>query len=281
VSRHAVLLLALPFLLCGASWIDPHAKAREAARLYSSGDFSASTTKYNEALVEDPDSTLLHYNLGASAYKEDKFEDSINAYAQTPSADIADVAYNIGNAKYQLGAAAEASEPEKALGLYAEAIAAYRRSMGADPTDEDAKFNHELVTRKLAELQKKLEEQKQEKEQSQEENQNQDQDQDQQQKQEQEQQSDQPQDEQQAQQDNQETQEQPKPEPSEAKEGEPEQQAPSAAEQQASGTPEPAGEMTEQEAKALLDAARDHEARPEDIMRLMQPAGVLEPSEDW
>ena len=274
MSRRAVLLLALSFLLCGASWIDPHAKAREAARLYTSGDFDASSTKYNEALVEDPDSTLLHYNLGASAYKEGKFEDSIKAYAQTPSADIADVAYNIGNAKYELGAAAEASEPEKTLGLYAEAIAAYRRSMGADPTDQDAKFNHELVTRKLAELQKKLEEQKQEQQQEQDQDQQQ-----QEQEQKQDQQSDQPQDEQQAQQDKKDEQEQSK--PGEAKEGEPEQQAPSDAEQQAAGTPEPAGEMTEQEAKALLDAARDQEARPEDIMQRMQPAGVLEPSEDW
>ncbi len=268
MSRHPVLPLALSFLLCGASWIDPHAKAREAARLYSSGDFGAATTKYNEALVEDPDSTLLHYNLGASAYKEGKFEDSIKAYAQTPSAGIADVAYNIGNAKYQLGAAAEASEPEKALGLYAEAIAAYRRSMGADPADEDAKFNHELVTQKLAELQKKLEEQKQQQEQQEEQNQEQEQ-------QKPETPEDQADDQQQARQPDQqgEQAQQEQPPPGEPKEGEPGQQA--------TGAPEPAGEMTEQEAKALLDAARDQEARPEDIMRRMQPAGVREPSEDW
>jgi lipoyl(octanoyl) transferase len=59
-------------------------------------------------------------------------------------------AYAAGNAKYRLGAAAEASKPQDALKLYAEALMAYRRAMGADPADEDAKFNHEFGEKKIA-----------------------------------------------------------------------------------------------------------------------------------
>src|SRR5439155_639606 len=61
-----------------------------------------------------------------------------------------------------------------ARGLYAEALAAYRRAMGAAPDDADAKFNHEFVEKKMADLKKKLEEQqKQQQEQQNRENQDQ------------------------------------------------------------------------------------------------------------
>ena len=39
--------------------------------------------------------------------------------------------------------------------------------------------------------------------------------------------------------------------------------------------------MSEREAQALLDAARDQEARPDEITRRMQRGQVLEPAEDW
>ena len=79
-GRRALVAVAT-LALAGASWVDPHAKAREAARLYAAGDFEGATTKYNEALVDDPDSTLLHYNLGASAYRQGKYDDAIRAYS--------------------------------------------------------------------------------------------------------------------------------------------------------------------------------------------------------
>jgi Ca-activated chloride channel family protein len=301
------LLLAAAVVLTGASWIDPHATAREAARLYEKGDFEAATQKYNEALTDDPDSYLLQYNRGASLYRENKFEDAAAAFGRAPVADPAapgEVAYNAANAKYRLGAAAAESDPQKALGLYAEALAAYRRAMGANPDDVDAKFNHELVEKKLEELRKKLEEQQQEQEQQQQEQQQSDQQQQEEQQesqpQEQQDQRQQPQDEQQ-----QSAQQQPEPqgdEQSQQSDRQPQDQAAQQQEQQqerqqpgeegeageSQQRPESAvsaerreGEMTEHEARALLDAARDQEVRPDEIIERMQGATVLEPSQDW
>lgn len=287
------VLLAAAALVTGASWIDPHATAREAARMYENGDFAAATQKYNEALTDDPDSPLLQYNRGASLYREKKFEDAAAAFLRAPSADAGEIAYNVGNAKYQLGAAAAESDPETALGLYAEALAAYRRAMGANPDDVDAKFNHELVTTKLEDLKRKLEEQKQQQEQQQQEQQQQEDqhasDQQQDKQQEQQEQSDQAeqsqeqagQNEQQAGQDEQQQAEEPpagerQEAGSENSDGEPQQQA-AAAE---SGERRE-GEMSEHEARALLDAARDQEVRPEEIIERLQGAAVREPSQDW
>lgn len=295
------LLLAAVLVLPGASWIDPHAKAREASRLYEKGDFEAATQKYNEALTDDPDSYLLQYNRGASLYRENKLEDAVAAFGRAPAADPAEIAYNVGNAKYRLGAAAAESDPQKALGLYAEALAAYRRAMGANPDDVDAKFNHELVEKKLAELKKKLEEQKQQQEQNQEQQQQeseqqqqdeqqQGQPQDPQPQQDQQQQAEQPespeqqdqQSGQQAQQDERGQQEEPAQQQQQQQagaEGEAGQQQPQA-ESAVSGERRD-GEMSEREARALLDAARDQEVSPEEIIERMQGAAVLEPSQDW
>lgn len=324
-----LLLVAAALVLTGASWIDPYAKAREASTLYEKGDFAGATQKYNEALTDDPDSFLLQYNRGASLYRENKLEDAVAAFGRAPAADPAETAYNIGNAKYRLGAATAESDPQKALGLYAEALAAYRRAMGANPDDVDAKFNHELVEKKIDELKKKIEEQKKEQEQQQQDQQqSQDQkdqqqqkdQQDQQQKEQGDQQSPQEQaqqdqeqhkqeqeDQQQTgQQDQQKTDQQqdsaeqqaqqPKPEveqneqrPQEATAHQPADQAGS--EEKADGEQQQAqsavsgerreGEMSEHEARALLDAARDQEVRPDEIIERMQGAAVLEPSEDW
>jgi Ca-activated chloride channel family protein len=286
------LLFAAAFVLTGASWIDPYAKAREAATLYDKGDFEAATQKYNEALTDDPDSYLLQYNRGASLYRQSKFEDAAAAFARAPAPDPAETAFGVGNAKYRLGAAAAASDPEKALGLYAEALTSYRRALGANPDDADAKFNHELVTKKREELQKQLEEQQQQ--QQEQDNQPQDQAQSDQQQADQSQEQEQQQAEQKQQanqsdarqqEERQEQQPSASQETPHAQEQQPDQHAQQNQQQQevestVSGE-RGEGEMSPHEARALLDAARDQEVRPEEIIERMQGAAVLEPSQDW
>ena len=249
-------LAAVALAAVSVAWLDPHATAREASRLYASGKFDAAAGKYNEALVDRPDSPLLHFNLGDALYRQGKFTDAVNALQQVPGTDAdstrtARVAYNIGNAKYRLAQAAEASDPKSALGLYAEALAAYRRAMGAAPDDVDAKFNHEFVARKMDDLKKKLEEQQKQQEQQPQDHQKQEGEKQDQQGEQQKQQQKQQQEQQQ---------------------------------QQAAAAP--AGEkkdggMSKEEAAALLDAQRDQEVRPDEVVKKLQGAGVAEPAEDW
>ena len=263
--RRRVPLAAVALAAVSVGWLDPHAKAREAARLYAAGKYDDAVTSYNEALTDQPDSPLLHFNLGDATYKQGRYTDALNAFQQVPTGDAdavrtARVAYNMGNAKYRLGEAAEASDPKAALGLYAEALVAYRRVMGAAPDDVDAKFNHEFVEKKIADLKKKLEEQQK------------------QQDQQQQQQAQQPQDQQKPE------DRQPQPQPQnedQQKEG-----AQKPDEQQ--NAPQPAGEgerkegeMTQQEAAALLDSQRAQEVQPDEVTKRLQGAVVAEPEQDW
>jgi Ca-activated chloride channel family protein len=254
-------LLVVALAAVSVGWLDPWGKAREAARLYAAGKYDDAAGHYDEALTDQPDSPLLHFNRGDAAYRQGKYADAVNAFQQVPTSDAdpprtARVAYNTGNAKFRLGQAAEASDPKSALGLYADALVAYRRALGAAPDDVDAKFNHEFVEKKLADLKKKLEEQ---------------------QKQQQEQP---PQDQQQDQQkseDQTKDQKGQQPQPS----GSGGTQGPGGKAQQEPGDQEKQGEMSRQEAAALLDSQRDQELRPDEMTKRVQGAVLAEPAEDW
>jgi Ca-activated chloride channel homolog len=297
---------ALVLAAAGLAWLDPHQSARQANRLYDAGKFDEAVTKYNEALVDEPDSALLHFNLGDAAYRQGKYDDALRAFGDVPARDddparTARTAYNVGNASYRLGQAAEASDPKAALGHYAEALVAYRRALGVAPDDTDAKFNHEFVERKMAELKKRLEEeqkkkdeQKQNQDQQQQDQQKQDeQKQDQQnadqQKQDQQKQDEQKQDDEKQDQGKKDQEKKDQEKKDEQPQDQPQQQAkpeaPKPQEQQQAGGGQAGekkdGEMSPEEAAALLDAQRGDEVSPADIVKRLQRGGVAEPAEDW
>lgn len=306
-DRRAALLVLL-LASTQVAWLDPHARAREGNRLYAEGKFDDAAAKYNEALVDDPDSARLHFNLGDARYRQGKFDEALQAFQQIPTTDddkarTSRVAYNAGNALYKLGAAAEAGKPQEALQRWGEAVAAYRRALGADPENVDAKFNHEFVMKRIADLKKKLEEQQKQDEQKKQEQQQQNQNQDQQKDQQQDQQQDQRQDQQQAQDkpqdqqqqegekkpDDQQRAEQPKPDQQQPDQRQPEPQQQAAQEQTPDGQQDAAaaggekkpGEMSQQEATALLDGEKNDEVRPDEVVKKLMRAGEAQPAQDW
>ncbi len=279
------------------AWMNPtRDRIDDANRLFKQGKYEDAISKYGESLVDDPDSPLLNFNMGDANYKAGKYSEAINSFARVraPDADpqrAAKTAYNTGNAQYRLGAAAESDKPQDALAAYAGALVAYRRALGADPSDQDAKFNYELVSQKIEALKKKLEEQKKQQEQQQQKDQQQQPDQQQQQadqqKDQQQQQQPQPDEQQQQQAEQQQPNDENKkeeqaqkaqPAAEEDKEKQAEQQ-----QQQAAGATsgEKKDKMSPQEAAALIDTAKNDELQPEEFARHVQGTGVAEPAQDW
>lgn len=250
---------------CSLGWLDPSATPRAAARLYAEGKFDDAAARYNEALTDEPDSTLLHFNLGDAEYRRQQYEAAARAFEQVPQDAAAE--YNRGNALYRLGQAAEQAKPQDALTKWAEALVAYRRAIATDPADEDAKFNYEWVSRKIAELQKKLEEQQQ------------NQDQQNQQDQQQQDQEQQPQDQQP--QDQPQEQEQKPEEPSQQDEQEPPDAQQPEEQEVPGGQGQPSErELSREEATALLDGERNEELRPDEVIRRQLGTGEA-PVQDW
>ncbi len=292
--RGAAAAVVLAMLSIG--WFDPHARGREGNALYADGKFTEAATAYNQGLLDAPDSVALHYNLGDAQYEAKEYDAALAAFGQVPAdpddpALGARVAYNVGNVKFRQGAAVEGAEPQKAITLWTEALVAYRRALGVAPDDQDAKFNYELVLAKIEALRKKLEEQQQQQDQKKDDQQQQQDQKDEQEKkdeQQQQEQQPQPQDGEKPPEDQQQPQpqegeqppeEQPEQQPQQAG-GEPQEQQQPEQGQQAAGE-DGEGEMTRDEAAALLDSQRDQEVQPGEVVRRLQGAGVAEPSKDW
>ncbi|KPL03569.1 MAG: hypothetical protein AMJ73_06370 [candidate division Zixibacteria bacterium SM1_73] len=98
---------------------------------------------YRDAEIEKPESPELSYNIGNVMYQREKYQDALEKYYKTLSADEpanqAAAYYNMGNALYRSG-------------KYAEAIQAYQKCLDVTPDDEDAKYNIEFVRKKMKEM---------------------------------------------------------------------------------------------------------------------------------
>ncbi|HOK76464.1 MAG TPA: VWA domain-containing protein [Verrucomicrobiota bacterium] len=158
------------------------AAADNALRAYEAGRFKEAQREYQKLLNRNPKDPRLRFNAGTAAYRAGDLAAATNELFQaTLSSDPALLQrayYNLGNAKYRIGEQAE--NPAATAMHWKEAIADYDSALKLDPNDQDAKFNRELVAKKLEELEKQLQQQR---DQSQANQNKQDQQQDQQQNQ--------------------------------------------------------------------------------------------------
>ena len=262
------LMTCVGLAISNLAWLDPVRDAiTEGNRLFHAGQFEEALTRYGQVLVDDPDSPLLNFNMGAAHYKAGNYDAALSSLARVPGEDDAQprtarTAYNLGNTRYQIGAAAEAAQPQAALEAYTAAQAAYRRALGLDPSDRDAKFNYELVAKKIEQLKERMQNRQQHPPHNQPP-------------------PDQPQP----------GQDQPEP-PSNRDQGQDRQRDRRAAQPPQESAPErqsgrgdeqqrDKSDLSEEEASALIDTAKSEELRAEEFIRQAQGGVVAEPVEDW
>ncbi len=278
----AVLFVTLPLLA--------RASPATAMRDYRRGKYDEALKEFKQSLQHQGDDPRLHFNAGAAAYRDGQFEEAMKQFGEALAApDLKlqqDAYYNLGNTFYQLGE--RVGEPTKKIDAWEKALKDYESTLKLDPKDTDAKFNEQYVQRLLEELKKQQQQQpdrqnqkdqpKNDKDKSQQQSQKDagkdqrqkqpDQARQEQQQKEQQQQPQQsprkPQESQQSQAKNQ--KDQPKqPQPAQAQQSK-DQQAKEG--DQSDATPAGAGQMTPQQARQLLDAAKAQEAMlPVDIQK--------------
>ena len=273
----AVFAVVVPALLSLGFLDFRRGPAAEGNESYRRGEYEKAVNQYGEALVDDPDSPRLNFNMGNAHYKLGNLEEAVASWGRVQDGDgepsrAAKVAYNAGNAQFRIAERQEADEPQKALESYALAMAAYRRALGLDPADEDAKFNYEFARKRLEDLKKWLEEQERQEQEQNPENEQQPEPEEQEN-----------QGEQQPQQQEAEDEPQPDPQQQEQARDEGERDEPQTGDQgdPAADQADRGEEMNRREAAALVDMASDEEIRPEDLSRQMTGAVVGEPVQDW
>jgi Ca-activated chloride channel homolog len=133
----SVLALCSPSAQCGL-----RSKINRGNSYYAKQNFDAALEKYQDALINDPESKELHYNLGNAFYKKENYEEAVKEYGKaTYSKDISLQSrsyYNTGDCLYRMG-------------KLPESIQFYKKALELDPKDEDAKYNIEFVQKKIKE----------------------------------------------------------------------------------------------------------------------------------
>lgn len=173
-------LLMFPFLIIyfvGADTVD--ASPKRAEKYYNEGNYLDAKENYKEAIEKSPNDKRLYYNLGSTEYRDGSFEDAEKAFQLALETDDIDIQkstfYNLGNTHYRMGEKSLKTDPKATVKFWEQGIKDYKNTLTLDPAIADAKFNLDLITKRLKELKNHLEQQNQEKEENQTENsQNQD-----------------------------------------------------------------------------------------------------------
>jgi Ca-activated chloride channel homolog len=274
-----------------------HLEGASSLERYNQGDFDGALQSFREELKGDPNSPTLNFNAGNAAYRLRKFDEAFESYAKAMvSADPTlqqKAYYNAGNALFMQGNLAQ--EVEQQLSSYYDARYQYHQALDLNPSDEQAKKNLGLLEERIREAEKQKQEaqrkqrsQRSTKSRSQPRRNNKQKDQNgqspnqqdgsQRQEDDQEMQGDQSQqfDSSEGDDENGPTEE---PSPGQKKDGQVKENTPF--DQQPQGTPGPSdekqGQMSEEEARGLLDSLKD-EGDKIDLMRRKTDRGV---SRDW
>ena len=183
--KSVLLFYAIIVIFLGSTYAQSsRKKVAQGNRLYSEEKYDEANNKYQDALLEDPGSFLIPYNVGDVLYKKKNYDKALESYQKalnsTDPLFQSQTYYNQGNALYRQG-------------KLEESILAYEQALKLNPNDEDAKYNLEFVRNKLKEnadknkdqnqQQEQQQQEQQQKEQKQESSQNQDEKKDQEQKQ--------------------------------------------------------------------------------------------------
>ena len=114
---------------------------------------------------------VASYNAGTGAYRQRDYAAAQQQFqAATRAGDLgvqANAYYDLGNARYRAGQATEKQNPAATVDAWKGALAAYDGALALNQADADARFNRDLVARKLAALQQQQKQQEQQQQQQQ------------------------------------------------------------------------------------------------------------------
>lgn len=282
MMKRFIILLTLMLEFCTIAATAPiHKTVEEGNKHYSRQQFDQALNKYRDAQIQSPEAAELHYNIGNALYQKKDYAGAMEEFRKAimNSDDVnlhTQAYYNIGNALFK---AAEDSitmqNHQGAINNMVESLLQYKKALELNPEDEDAKVNYEHVAtilKQLRDQQQNQQQQNQQGEQQQQEQQQQSGGENQEGEENQEQQQQQGAEEQQTA----EEQDQAEQQKQEGEEDE------NAEEEQNPQQARKEGEMTEEEAKRLLDILKASEEEiQKEQQRLQAPLDGQPRGKQW
>lgn len=167
------VLICCLFLPAAASASVVEKVVKEGNRFYRRKKYDQALKKYHEALIESPDSAVINFNQGAALYKKGDYEQAAGSFTRALTSDDprleARANFNLGNSKYKQGKLKENTDLAAAVNLMRESLDYYKRAIELNEKDIEAKHNHEFVERELKILLDRLKQQQEQQRQEQQE----------------------------------------------------------------------------------------------------------------
>jgi tetratricopeptide (TPR) repeat protein len=150
-----LILICLPTISLFADEL--YSKNKAAAKHYEKGNYDEALKSYDNLILEYPQEPKLKMNKGSAQFKlgdYDKAEESYNAASSTKDKKaLADMYYNQGNAQYMQADRMASQGDNKSMEKYKAALENYIKSLDVRPSDKDAKWNVQLVQKKIKQMQ--------------------------------------------------------------------------------------------------------------------------------
>lgn len=132
-----LFFLLLPGLLSAQAG---RKKVKQGNVLFYEQKYDEALNKYRDALVDNPESPAIRFNIGDAQYEKKKYEEALAEFEKSLSTDDilfqSQSYYNMGNTFFRMN-------------KLPESILAYTQALKLNPDDMDAKYNLEYVRRLL------------------------------------------------------------------------------------------------------------------------------------
>jgi len=148
-----LVLLAIALGYRGA-----HASPGKAEAAYKAGNYDLALEGYRSETKKTPEDPQLQFNLGAAAYKGKQYPEALKSFGR--SLNVQDINlqnqsyYNMGNTLYRQGEGGEKQNPQETIKNWQASIQAYENALKLKPEDQDAAFNRDFVKKRLEALKK-------------------------------------------------------------------------------------------------------------------------------
>ena len=163
--------VALALVLFGASARTHAASPQAAEQAYHQGNFAKSQEEYTAAAAKEPAKTELQFNAGSAAYKAGDLARAASAFRNSLHTEDVSVQqgayYNLGNAQFRLGQKTEKSNPKETIENWEQVVRSYDAALQIEPRDQQAKYNRDLVKRRIEQIKKQEEQKKQQQQEAQ------------------------------------------------------------------------------------------------------------------
>ncbi|BHH85667.1 VWA domain-containing protein [Desulforhopalus sp. 52FAK] len=142
---------------------------------FAAEDYLGAAEYYRQQLESTPDSPELLYNYGVSSYKNNMYDDAIQAFNSALSSEDLELQkktyFNLGNSHFQKGVESRQGNPQATVEEWKQAISQMDSVIQLSPDDERAKNNREVIQKQLDQLEQQMKDQQNQEDQDQQDNQ--------------------------------------------------------------------------------------------------------------